>query len=116
MTQDDVKEIAGGRVWVGASALRLGLVDEIGTLGDAVEAMKERLGDDDVKVVYYPEASDDFWTVMARSGALDGASAAIGDCNAKLNVDAETRELLEYVARLRTAAPVQARMELMYLK
>lgn len=115
MAQDDVKKIAEGRVWVGASAIRLGLVDEIGTLGDAIDAMKDRLGDDEVKVVYYPESAEDFWSVMARSGALDGAVSAMGDVNAA-GFDAETRELLEYVGRLRTASPVQARMELMYLK
>ena len=36
MTQDAVDEIAQGRVWSGTDALKIGLVDEIGTLGDAL--------------------------------------------------------------------------------
>lgn len=116
MSQDDVKKIAEGRVWVGASALTLGLVDEIGGLEEAIADMKNELGDNDIKVVYYPETSDDFWTMMARSGALDEARAALRPAPGAVELDAETRELLEYVARLRTLAPVQARMELMYIR
>lgn len=116
MTQDAVKEIAEGRVWVGASAVRLGLVDQIGTLEEAIADIKNEIGDSDLKVVYYPEASEDFWTMMARSGALDEARAALRPAPGAVELDAETRELLEYVARLRTLAPVQARMELMYIR
>ncbi|NTV74656.1 MAG: signal peptide peptidase SppA [Holophaga sp.] len=36
LTRDQVQEIAQGRVWSGASAIRIGLVDEIGSLQDAV--------------------------------------------------------------------------------
>lgn len=115
MSQDDVKKIAEGRVWVGASAISLGLVDEIGGLEEAIAAIKTEIGDSDLKVVYYPEASDDFWTMMARSGALDEARAALKPAPA-LALDAETLELLEYVARLRSLSPVQARMELMYIR
>ncbi len=43
-----VEEIAQGRVWSGTEALKLGLVDEIGGLADAVKfaAAKAKLGDD----------------------------------------------------------------------
>ena len=116
MSQDDVKKIAEGRVWVGASAVRLGLVDQIGTLEEAIADIKNEIGDSDLKVVYYPEASEDFWTMMARSGALDEARAALRPAPGAVELDAETRELLEYVARLRTLAPIQARMELMYIR
>ena len=36
MTVPDVDEIAQGRVWTGAEALEIGLVDEIGTIEDAI--------------------------------------------------------------------------------
>lgn len=50
-----VHEIAQGRVWSGAEAKKLGLVDEIGTLGDAIRfaAEKAKLGDA-FRVVEYP--------------------------------------------------------------
>jgi protease-4 len=50
-----VKEIAQGRVWSGAEAKKLGLVDEIGNLDDAVRfaAKKAGLGDN-YRVAEYP--------------------------------------------------------------
>ncbi|MEO1040459.1 MAG: signal peptide peptidase SppA [Pseudomonadota bacterium] len=39
-----VQEIARGRVWTGAQALELGLVDQIGGLRDAVDAARELAG------------------------------------------------------------------------
>jgi protease-4 len=50
-----VKEIAQGRVWSGAEAKKLGLVDEIGNLDDAIQfaAQKAGLGDS-YRVSEYP--------------------------------------------------------------
>jgi len=50
-----VEEIAQGRVWSGTEALKLGLVDELGGLGDAVKfaANKAGLGED-FRVAEYP--------------------------------------------------------------
>lgn len=41
MTPEQVDEIAQGRVWIGAKALELGLVDEIGGLDDAIAKAAE---------------------------------------------------------------------------
>lgn len=48
MTTDAVNEIAQGRVWAGSDALEIGLVDEIGTLSDAVAFAAVAAGDADV--------------------------------------------------------------------
>ncbi len=48
MTTEAVDEIAQGRVWAGSDALKLGLVDEIGTLSDAVAFAAVAAGDADV--------------------------------------------------------------------
>lgn len=48
MTADAVNEIAQGRVWAGSDALKIGLVDEIGTLSDAVAFAAVAAGDADV--------------------------------------------------------------------
>lgn len=48
MTTDAVNEIAQGRVWAGSDALKIGLVDEIGTLSDAVAFAAVAAGDADV--------------------------------------------------------------------
>ncbi len=48
MTEEAVDEIAQGRVWAGSDALKIGLVDEIGTLSDAVAFAAVAAGDADV--------------------------------------------------------------------
>ena len=54
-----VDEIAQGRVWTGADALEIGLVDEIGTLEDAINYAALTIdgvnGIQDVQVVGYPK-------------------------------------------------------------
>ena len=65
-----VEEIAQGRVWSGREALKLGLVDEIGGLADAVKyaAAKAKLGDD-FPVTEYPRKK---LFVEAIAEALEG--------------------------------------------
>ena len=58
MTVPEVDNIAQGRVWSGTDALKNGLVDEIGTIEDAISyaaiAVSES-GLDDVQIVEYPK-------------------------------------------------------------
>jgi len=44
MTQDAVHAIAKGRVWTGADAAEIGLVDTLGSLRDATRIARERAG------------------------------------------------------------------------
>ncbi len=58
MTFEAVDDIAQGRVWTGADALRIGLVDEIGTLEDAVSYAASLAGDPDISnwgIAGYPK-------------------------------------------------------------
>ena len=57
MDPDDVRKIAGGRVWSGREALKLGLVDEIGGLDEAIaHAVEEAAVGGDYKVVEFPQS------------------------------------------------------------
>jgi protease-4 len=49
LTFDQLKELAGGRVWTGRQAKANGLVDELGTLDDAVAFAKKEAGIDPAK-------------------------------------------------------------------
>jgi protease-4 len=44
MTRDALVNLAGGRIWTGRQAKANGLVDELGTLDDAVAAAKQMAG------------------------------------------------------------------------
>ena len=50
---DDIKAIAGGRVWIGTAAEELGLVDEIGGINEAIAHAAELSEIEGYKVEYY---------------------------------------------------------------
>lgn len=50
MPPESVEKIAQGRVWAGTTAKELGLVDEIGSLQDAIRAVAERAGLKDYEI------------------------------------------------------------------
>ena len=56
VSSDSIKKIAEGRVWDGVTAKEIGLVDEFGSLNDAVKWTATKIGcADDYSVVKYPE-------------------------------------------------------------
>lgn len=65
MTVPAVKRIAEGRVWDAVSAKRIGLVDSIGSLNDAIEwvASKAKILDK-YNVAAYPEYKPSFWDML----------------------------------------------------
>lgn len=58
MSQDSIKAIGEGRVWLGKDALKLGLVDELGNLNDAIQKAAELGGVGVYDMAYYPEKKD----------------------------------------------------------
>ena len=52
---EDIKEIAGGRVWIATSAKEIGLVDEIGGIDDAITYAANTAELEDYQVEYYGE-------------------------------------------------------------
>ena len=56
-TFENVNQVAQGRVWSGYQAKQIGLVDELGDLGDAIETLAAQLKlKEDYKVIeFYPE-------------------------------------------------------------
>lgn len=79
MTVARVDEIAQGRVWTGAEALEIGLVDEIGTLEDAIRyaalSIEGVTGLDKVQVAEYPKPLTAFETLMETFGTTEGVFA-----------------------------------------
>mgnify|MGYP001388586709 FL=1 len=50
---DDIKKIAGGRVWIATSAKEIGLVDEIGGINEAISYAANMAELEDYQVEYY---------------------------------------------------------------
>jgi len=76
MTTDEVNEIAQGRVWSGADAQRVGLVDTLGTLADAIAIAGRRggLGDGPYRTRVLPRPKT---FVQQLNEALYGQSAQL---------------------------------------
>jgi len=55
LTDEALLAIAGGRVWSGQQAVGLGLVDKLGGLDDALAALKQKVGEDDLPVMSFPD-------------------------------------------------------------
>lgn len=68
---DFVDSIAQGRVWAGSDAIKIGLVDEIGTLEDALKWTAAAAGDADLaawNIVEYPKPQSEMERMMEMLG------------------------------------------------
>ncbi len=104
-----VRQIAEGRVWDGAKALELKLVDQLGQLDDAidwVQAQVDKKGGKKCDVAFYPEIDSNFWSLVQMSLQNEMRASLIEEAT-KLVPDAEAADEL---TRILSRKPVQARM------
>jgi protease-4 len=59
MTKEKVNVIARGRVWTGRDALKIGLVDKLGGINDAIDYAAKKADIKEKKVLYYPLKKED---------------------------------------------------------
>lgn len=76
MEQSAVDEIGQGRVWAGADALKIGLVDALGNMDEAIAKAAELAKLDNYKVTYYPKKKD-FWTTLMEKTSGDNNIQAV---------------------------------------
>lgn len=77
MSTEEIDKIAQGRVWTGADALKIGLVDEIGSLYDAVSYAAGTQGDGDLadwSIACYPKPQTLLEMIME---SLSGTSSVM---------------------------------------
>ena len=104
MKTADVDKIAQGRVWLGKDALKIRLVDQLGSIDDAIAKAAKLAKMQDYSICSYPIAKD--WTESLFSEGREGSY-----------LDEQIRLLLgEYyepfaiMHGIRSMSPVQARM------
>lgn len=64
MKQDSIKTIAEGRVWTGVHAKSIGLVDQLGSLEDAIAVAKKKAKVDECTVLSYPGKTSVFENLL----------------------------------------------------
>lgn len=66
LSNDSIRSIAEGRVWTGEDAIKIGLVDVLGGLNDAIQIAAQKAKITDYQVKAYPE-KEDFATRIMKS-------------------------------------------------
>jgi protease-4 len=97
MSREDIEKIAGGRVWSGADALRLGLVDEIGGLDRAITHAASVAKLTNYTVVDAPEPEDYIARLFERLGGHTRPLARTPAQPSAGSIPAEVQRLLEQV-------------------
>ena len=103
MAQDSVKAIAEGRVWTGEQALKIGLVDKLGYLDDAIAAAAKKAKLEKYAVGRYPETEP--W----YAGILNKSTSGYMDSHIR-SVMGEYYPAYAVVKRIGKMDPIQARL------
>ena len=108
--QDSIKAIAGGRVWTGADALQIGLVDELGGLTTALDKAAELAGIEPgnySRTVYpQPKTSMETFLELLNDGTEDISLRIVDHVIGSTPAD---RQTIKFLRRLQNADRVQAR-------
>ncbi len=107
MSVEEVNEIAQGRVWSGVTAKEIGLVDELGSLNQAIEAAAELAGISSYSIRKYPKYKSNFERFMDN---LSTAKLKIGEQVIKEELGVETYQQLKALKRMTQQQGVQTRM------
>ena len=98
-TFESVDEIAQGRVWTGADALEIGLVDEIGTLEDAIRYAASMAGDSDVEnwgIASYPKPLTAMEQLLQQFGKTTNPEEAMASVLDGTPLEGVARNLLNW--------------------
>jgi protease IV len=106
LTIEHVDSIGQGRVWLGKDAIKIGLVDEIGNLKDAIKAAAAMAGLEDYKIREYPDMVDPFEQFLKQMSQAEAAMLLA-------QITPETADMIREavkVKKLATVKGIQMRM------
>lgn len=104
-TFEDIDAIGGGRVWSGTRAKQIGLVDELGSLNDAVKFAAQKAGLKSYNVSSYPKKMTAFEQIFEDLNEDDISARVIKNKIGKANY-----EILEQVTSQKLKSEVKMEM------
>ncbi|HSD08815.1 signal peptide peptidase SppA [Flavobacterium sp.] len=105
MTVAQVDSIAQGRVWTGTEAQRIGLVDKIGNLNDALKEAASLAKIKDYSTQNFPEYEKDFNDLIGKFPFVKSKEALI-----KEEIGEENYFILQKIKKVQLQKGIQARM------
>ncbi|MEM9650223.1 MAG: signal peptide peptidase SppA [Bacteroidota bacterium] len=107
MSIAEVDSLAQGRVWSGVDAKANGLVDELGSLDDAIAGAAEMAELGDYGIRKYPKYKSNFQKLMEDLGS---AKIKIGTALIKEELGSETYQILKEFKNMTDQKGIQAKM------
>ena len=106
MTKTQVDAIGQGRVWSGQDALKIGLVDKIGGLDDALKAAAVLGKTKKYSTVNYPEYEKEFSDLFQKFMPFAQSKQSIIEAE----IGKQNYQLLQHIKQLSTQKGIQAKM------
>ena len=103
MSTEAIKKIAEGRVWTGAAAKELGLVDELGGLDKALEIAAQKAEVDSYSVINFPSPENPILSLLNQSKE-DYIQGQIS------NIMGEYYDYIKFIQNMKDKDHIQARM------
>jgi protease-4 len=103
MSVEAIEKIAEGRVWTGATAKELGLVDELGGLDKAIEIAAQKSGIEAYSIIHHPSQESFFDSLMEpiKEDYIQGQLA---------ETMGEYYEYVKFIQNVQNMDRIQARM------
>ncbi len=110
MTPADVDSIGQGRVWAGTDAIKIGLVDELGGIDEAIAYAAEKGGvkQSAIKIKNYPKSDNKLAEIMMNLEAMNDDEDKKEDTESLVRI--KMLEMIKVVEQISSMKGVQARM------
>jgi protease-4 len=78
LSRDDLRKLADGRIYTAGQALAAGLIDKTGYLDDVIAGIRQRVGDDQARVVTYFRPGNFKGSIYSGAGEQGGLAEIVG--------------------------------------
>jgi len=95
-TQEYINSIGQGRVWTGEQAIKIGLVDRLGNISDAIKSAAKMAGLKNYRLEYYPEQK----SIFGKFGSDMSEQMKVRAIKSELGVDYKYYEQLKGVTQM----------------
>jgi protease-4 len=105
LTFEQVDAIGQGRVWSGQDAIKIGLVDKIGGMDDAIKEAARLGKTTKYRTQDFPEFEKDFGDILSKFGLAQSKESMI-----KEEIGEQNYAILQHIKQMSSQKGVQARM------